>query len=74
MQLRLTEWRERRGYSLRTLGERSGVSAATLSRIEAGKLSPTVGVLLKLAVALAIHPAEFFPPPKRPRSAPKPRR
>lgn len=74
MQLRLTEWRERRGYSLRMLGERSGVSAATLSRIEAGKLSPTVGVLVKLATALAIHPADFFPPRTRPRSAPKPRR
>jgi transcriptional regulator with XRE-family HTH domain len=70
MKLRLTEWRERRGYSLRTLGERAGVSAATLSRIEAGKLSPTVGVLVKLAKALDVHPADFFPPR---RSKPKQR-
>ena len=73
MIVRLREWRERRGYSLRELGERSGVNFATLSRIEAGKLSPTVGVLVKLAKALDIHPADFFPPRGR-RSAPKPRR
>ena len=65
MKLRLTEWRERRGYSLRQLGERAGVSPATLSRIEAGKLSPTVGVLVKLAKALDIHVTALFPPPQR---------
>lgn len=60
MELRLREWRERRGLSLRQLAERAGVSFVTLYRIEAGKVSPTVAMLGKLAKALGIGVRDFF--------------
>ncbi|MBI3458457.1 MAG: helix-turn-helix transcriptional regulator [Candidatus Rokubacteria bacterium] len=63
-------WRERRGWSLRELGERSGVSYVTIQRIEAGTMSPTVTTLDKLATALGVTPRDFFPVERRPR-APK---
>jgi transcriptional regulator with XRE-family HTH domain len=46
---------------LRQLAERAGVSFVTLYRIEAGKLSPTVTMLEKLAEALGIDVRDFFP-------------
>jgi transcriptional regulator with XRE-family HTH domain len=61
MGLRLREWRERRGLSLRQLGERAGVSYVTISRIENGEMSPTVAMLEKLAGALGISVRDFFP-------------
>ena len=74
VRIRLREWRERRGYSLRALGERAGVSYVTLSRIESGQMSPTVAMLAKLAQALAIDIRDFFPPRKRQRRTPQPGR
>jgi len=65
MGLLLRHWRERRGWSLRDLGERSGVSYVTIQRIEAGILSPTVATLEKIAAALGISVREFFPPGPR---------
>ena len=70
MQLRLREWRERRGLSVRQLAERAGVGFATVHRIEVERMSPTVARLEKLAEALAIHVRDLFPQ----RSARKPRR
>jgi transcriptional regulator with XRE-family HTH domain len=67
--LRLREWRERRGLSVRGLADRAGVSFPTVWRIEAGKLSPTVAMLDKLAEALGIAVQDFFPP-SRPRRRP----
>jgi transcriptional regulator with XRE-family HTH domain len=64
MTLRLRTWRERRGWSLRELGERSGVSYVTLQRIEAGAMSPTVATLEKVANALGIVVRDLFPPRK----------
>jgi transcriptional regulator with XRE-family HTH domain len=61
MELRVREWRERRGLSLRKLGERAGVSYVTIARIESGAMSPTVAMLEKLAEALEISVREFFP-------------
>lgn len=66
--LRLREWRERRGISLRQLAERAGVSFVTLYRIEAQKMSPTVAMLERLAEALDIHVTDFFPAQPKPRS------
>ena len=74
MQLRLREWRERRGLSVRQLAERAGVAFATVHRIEVERMSPTVALLEKLAEALAIDVRDFFPPRKRPRSARNPGR
>ncbi len=62
MGLLLREWRQRRGWSLRQLGERAGVSYVTIAKIEAGTMSPTVATLERLAAALEITVREFFPP------------
>ena len=43
--------RDARGWSLAELAERSGVSKATISKIERGEVSPTAVVLVRLAAA-----------------------
>ena len=57
---RLRELRTRRGYSLRVLAERSGLNVNTLSLIENGKTSPSVGTLQQLALALGVPISAFF--------------
>jgi transcriptional regulator with XRE-family HTH domain len=71
MPILLRHWRERRGYSVRELAERAGVGFVSVSRIEHGRMSPTVDMLEKLAKALGIGMRDFFPPTRRPR---RPRR
>ena len=46
--------RERRGYSLRELSKRSGVSVTFIHQIEHGKSSPTMQTLENLAEGLAV--------------------
>ena len=41
MQTRLRDWREKRGLSLRTLGELSGVHYVSLVKLEGGKAGPS---------------------------------
>src|SRR5882672_6627376 len=48
---RLRLERESRGWSLADLAERSGVSKATISKIEREELSPTAVILVRLAGA-----------------------
>lgn len=48
---RLAELRAERGWSLDQLAEASGVSRATLSRLERGQTSPTASLLGKLCTA-----------------------
>jgi transcriptional regulator with XRE-family HTH domain len=48
---RLRLERDSRGWSLADLAERSGVSKATISKIERDEVSPTAGVLVRLAGA-----------------------
>src|SRR4029453_12945340 len=45
---RLARLRTDRGWSLDALAERSGISRATLSRLERGELSPTASMLGRL--------------------------
>jgi transcriptional regulator with XRE-family HTH domain len=52
--MRLKEWRERRGLSLRKLAQASGVHYVSLVRIEADRLDPRLSTLLKLCRALKI--------------------
>ncbi len=52
--VRLKSVREQRKLSLTQLSETSGIPAATLSRIENSKMSPTAGVLARVMVALDI--------------------
>lgn len=70
MLLRVREWRQRRGLSLRDLAKQAGVSFTTVYRIEAGAISPTVAMLERLASALDVRVVDFFPTePKRTRGA-----
>ncbi|MGE5377116.1 MAG: helix-turn-helix domain-containing protein [Bacteroidota bacterium] len=57
---RLRELREARNISMRTLADRSGLSANALSMIERGKASPSVSTLYKLADAMGISITTFF--------------
>jgi transcriptional regulator with XRE-family HTH domain len=48
---RLAQLRAERGWSLEALAERTGISRATLSRLERSELSPTASMLGKLCTA-----------------------
>src|ERR1700761_4753087 len=48
---RLAALRQQAGWSLDTLAERSGISRATLSRVERAETSPTAALLGRLCVA-----------------------
>lgn len=52
--------REERRLSMRELASVSGVSASLISKIEAGKVSPTVMSLKKLLDAFSVDLYEFF--------------
>ena len=56
----LRELRARRGMSLRSLAEQSGLNANTLSLIENSKSSPSVSTLQQLARALDVPITAFF--------------
>jgi transcriptional regulator with XRE-family HTH domain len=51
---RLRRLRDRRGFTLAVLSERTGVSVSTLSRLEAGRRRPTLEQLLPLARAYGV--------------------
>jgi transcriptional regulator with XRE-family HTH domain len=52
--------RLRAGYGLRETCRLSGVSPATLSKLEAGLLNPTLSTMRSLTSALGIRPQEWF--------------
>ena len=57
---RLTRLRQARSWSLEELAEQSGISRASLSRIERGQTSPTAHVLGQLAAAYQMPMAALF--------------
>ena len=57
----LRHWRDKRGYSVRQLARRAGVTHVSIVRIENGQASPNVAMLEKLAKALGITVRDFFP-------------
>ena len=57
---RLKEIRLRRGLSLRALADRSRLNVNTLSLVENGKSSPSVGTLQQMAEALEVPITAFF--------------
>jgi len=61
MAVLLRHWRERRGYSVRELARRAGVSFVTIVRVENRRISPTVAMLEKLAKPLEVDVRDFFP-------------
>ena len=52
--LRLKEWREKRGLSLRKLAELSGVHYVAIARLQSGQGDPQLSTLLKLCGSLGI--------------------
>jgi len=63
--LRIRQLRERKGVSLRELARRSGVGAATLSRIESGEANPRLSTLLQLADVLGVFVGQLFEKPTK---------
>lgn len=57
---RIADLRRSRDWPLELLAEKSGVSRATLSRIERGDTSPTAVVLGQLARAFEVSMADLF--------------
>ncbi|WP_417671715.1 helix-turn-helix domain-containing protein [Roseibium sp.] len=57
---RLARLRRQSGWTLDQLAERSGISRASLSRMERGDTSPTASVLGQLARAYRVPMAELF--------------
>ncbi|MDN3718600.1 helix-turn-helix domain-containing protein [Roseibium salinum] len=57
---RLTGLRRARNWPLEELAEKTGISRATLSRIERGDTSPTTSALGRLASAFGLSMAELF--------------
>ena len=65
----LKKLRESKGLSQRELARRSGVSAATINRLEQGNDRPSFKDAKKLAYALALDPKELMAQPKVTRNA-----
>lgn len=58
--LRIRQFRERKGVSLRELARRTGLGVATLSRIESGKANPRLSTLVQLADVLGVSIQHLF--------------
>lgn len=56
----LKDLRRQRGHSARSLADQSGISAAMVSRIENGLVSPSIGTLAALAEALEVPIVSLF--------------
>ncbi len=57
---RIRRWRDEAGLTLQQLGDRSGVSASTIHKIENLQTVPTIAVLLKVANGLNRRPSELL--------------
>jgi transcriptional regulator with XRE-family HTH domain len=53
-------FREKQSLSQRSLADKAGISAASLSQLESGQSSPSVATLEKLADGLGMSIASFF--------------
>lgn len=57
---RLRAFRHDRGWSLTRTAEAVGVTASSLSRIENGKMSPTLDLIQKIVRAMKLHPYDVL--------------
>lgn len=57
---KITQIREKKDMSQADLVLITGIEKSEISRYEQGKINLTVNTLLKLAVALNVHPMELF--------------
>jgi transcriptional regulator with XRE-family HTH domain len=65
---RLKSWRLKRGFTLGDLSDVTGVSASTISRLEAGKRAPNLELVVPIARALRLELDDLVP-----RTVPDPR-
>ena len=67
MQIRLREWRERRGLTQRELADKAKISVMSVIRLEGDSESPspTLAMLEKLAGSLGITVRQLLPPESR---------
>ena len=65
---RLKSWREKRSMTLAELSDATGISASTLSRLEAGKRAPNLELVVPIARALRLELDDIVP-----RATPDPR-
>ncbi len=56
----VAQHRDRRGWTLRELAQRSGVDVGALSRIERGERDPTATTVVAIADALEVSIDELF--------------
>jgi len=52
--------RAAKGWTVRELGERAGLSYQTVSSLETGRYEPKLSTLAALARALGVGPEKFF--------------
>lgn len=52
--------RKGKGIKIKQLSARSGLTESSISMIENGKISPSITTINKIAMALSVHPIEFF--------------
>jgi transcriptional regulator with XRE-family HTH domain len=57
---RIRGWRNEAGLTLQKLGDRSGVSASTIHKIENLQTVPTIAILIKVANGLNRRPSELL--------------
>jgi len=57
---RIRAWRDEAGLTLQKLGDRAGVSASTIHKIENLQTIPTIAVLLKVSNGLNRRPSELL--------------
>lgn len=58
--LNLKYYREQKGWSQAQLAIQADSSNGQIGNIEAGKASPSIDLVFRLAKALSIHPADLF--------------
>ncbi len=52
--------RKEKGIKIKQLSARSGLTDSTISMVENAKISPSITTTYKIAMALGVHPVEFF--------------
>jgi DNA-binding XRE family transcriptional regulator len=65
MKTRLKQWREKRGLSVRKLGELASVHYVSIVKMEAGRLDPQLSTLLKLCRALGVTLNQLVGEPRK---------
>lgn len=60
VKIRLREWRLRKVMTQAELAERTGMTEATISRLESGHQDARISTVKKLAAGLGIEPTELI--------------